>query len=204
MTGNCANTKERIFEEAVRLFSENGYPIVPLKDVAKAVHTSETTIYRHYKNKADLLNQIIKAFESKLQGYLPTKKQIDRYIETDTPAQLLQRCMGRLKDDEVMMMHRLHRITYMEQLTNAAARDLIFGKLHGETAKIIKYTLDKLIEKKSIPDFDTQFVSVLWAQSLFSDTVRWISDSSADASVRAYDMLFERMMEMVTTGKIPT
>ena len=202
-----SHTKERIFEEAVRLFSQKGYPVVPLKEVAKAVNVSEATIYRHYKNKADLLNEIIKTLEFKLDTYLPTQKQVDKYIETETPCQLLMRCTRQYKNDEIMMMSRLYRIAYMEQLTNPAARSLIVGKLHDETAKIIKYALDKLIEKELIRNLDTQFVSVLWARLAFANTVIWIGqyteEVSADVFVGIHNALFDRMIEMVTAEKAP-
>lgn len=52
-------TKEKILIEALRLFSVSGYKAVSLSDIAGKVGITKGALYRHYKNKRDILDSII-------------------------------------------------------------------------------------------------------------------------------------------------
>ena len=43
------NTKELILKEALRLFSDNGYDGVSVREISGAVGIRESAIYRHFK-----------------------------------------------------------------------------------------------------------------------------------------------------------
>ena len=53
------NTKERILENAIRIFSEKGYFGTSMRDVAKASECSLPTLYYHYTSKNDLFEEIV-------------------------------------------------------------------------------------------------------------------------------------------------
>lgn len=202
-----SNTKERIFEQATRLIAEKGYGKVNLREIAKAAGITEAAIYRHYENKAAILDDIIAKLKQKLASYLLTKNQVDSYIETDTTRQLLERCIGRFSQEDTPFMVRAYRIVYMEQLTNEAAMDLIISQLYEATAQSIQYVLDKLMERERIPAFDTWFFSMLWTQSMFAGAVLWMSryynGKPLEISAAQYNTISERIVDMAMNGKIP-
>lgn len=53
------NTKKRILDEALTLFSEKGYANVFVADIAKAVGIKAPSLYKHYKSKQDIFNAIL-------------------------------------------------------------------------------------------------------------------------------------------------
>jgi len=53
------NTKERIFEAAVDLFSKHGYHRTSIRDLAKAVGIKESSLYNHYSSKRSILDAIL-------------------------------------------------------------------------------------------------------------------------------------------------
>ena len=53
------NTKERIIEEALTLFSEKGYANVYVADIAEKVGIKAPSLYKHYKNKQAIFDAII-------------------------------------------------------------------------------------------------------------------------------------------------
>ena len=57
------NTKELILQEALRLFSDNGYDGVSVREISGAVGIRESALYRHFKNKQDIFDTIIKRIE---------------------------------------------------------------------------------------------------------------------------------------------
>ena len=50
------NTKKRILDEALTLFSENGYGNVYVAQIAEAVGLKAPSLYKHYKSKQDIFN----------------------------------------------------------------------------------------------------------------------------------------------------
>lgn len=53
------NTKEKIIDEALTLFSEKGYANVYVADIAERVGIKAPSLYKHYKNKQAIFDAII-------------------------------------------------------------------------------------------------------------------------------------------------
>ena len=47
------NTKERILEEALRLFSQNGYMGTSMNDIAAKLGVTKAALYKHYESKQE-------------------------------------------------------------------------------------------------------------------------------------------------------
>lgn len=62
------STEEKILKAATRLFSEYGYNGVSTKKIAEEAGVNEVTIFRHFTNKSNLLQTVIKhyAFEGNI------------------------------------------------------------------------------------------------------------------------------------------
>ena len=57
------NTKERIMEEALKLFAQTGYPGTSMSDIAGRLGITKAALYKHYAGKQDILNRIIHKME---------------------------------------------------------------------------------------------------------------------------------------------
>ena len=201
-----SGTKQNIFDVSVKLFSEKGYDAVSLREIAAEVGITNAAIYNHFSSKEAILNDIFATFKRKLDGYILKKAQVDRYIGTDTPRQLLERCIGRFVEDDMEFMANAYRITYREYLNNQLASELIIIQLHERTAKSIQYVLDSLIRSGSIPAIDTWSFALLWTQSMFSAAAIWVfrlfGGAALEASEVEYNVVSERLVEMALSGKV--
>lgn len=52
-------TKERILEEALRLFSHSGYIGTPMNDIATKLGVTKAALYKHYASKQEILDSIV-------------------------------------------------------------------------------------------------------------------------------------------------
>ena len=52
-------TKERIVDEALSLFSVNGYKGTTVKSIADAVGIKDSSLYKHFKSKQEILDTIV-------------------------------------------------------------------------------------------------------------------------------------------------
>jgi AcrR family transcriptional regulator len=60
------NTKQKILEASIDLFSQKGYDAVSIREIAREVNIRESSIYNHYKNKEAILDTIIDYFMSEI------------------------------------------------------------------------------------------------------------------------------------------
>lgn len=61
-------TKDRIVEEALHLFSMNGYDGVSVKDIANAVGIKDSSLYKHFSSKKKIFDTIIDAMSEKMNA----------------------------------------------------------------------------------------------------------------------------------------
>ncbi len=73
------DTKERISQTALEMFSKRGYSAVSIRDICKEVGIKESTVYYHFENKRDIFKtleaefiergqKLIDAFYGRLNG----------------------------------------------------------------------------------------------------------------------------------------
>lgn len=64
------DTKEKILEVSLALFAQKGFDGVSVREIAKEVGVRESALYKHYKNKEDILDKIIEEMISSIRnGY---------------------------------------------------------------------------------------------------------------------------------------
>lgn len=65
--GSNMDTKHRIMEEALTLFSEKGYANVYVADIAERVGIKAPSLYKHYKNKQAVFDAIIEEMKLRFE-----------------------------------------------------------------------------------------------------------------------------------------
>jgi AcrR family transcriptional regulator len=60
------NTKERILNISLELFSKHGFSGVSVRDIAKKVGVRESALYKHFKNKQDIFDSIIVVMKERI------------------------------------------------------------------------------------------------------------------------------------------
>lgn len=74
-------TKDKIFDTALDLFSKKGYDSVSVRTIASEVGIKESSIYNHYSSKKDILMSILNYFEEYFKGNLLDDENIRKLLE---------------------------------------------------------------------------------------------------------------------------
>lgn len=74
------NTKEIILSEALKLFADKGYDGVTVRDIAEKVNVQQSSLYKHYKSKEEILDSI---FTDMKQHYKNVTKEIQLPMDND-------------------------------------------------------------------------------------------------------------------------
>ena len=69
--------KERILEEALQLFSQNGYTGTSMNDIAAKLGVTKAALYKHYKSKQEILDSIV---EKASEYGLPEEQQGEDFL----------------------------------------------------------------------------------------------------------------------------
>ena len=59
MNSREKNTKERILEEALKLFARSGYMGTSMNDIAASLGVTKAALYKHYTSKQEILDSIV-------------------------------------------------------------------------------------------------------------------------------------------------
>lgn len=76
------STKEKISEEALALFSQNGYDGTSVEQIAEKVGIKAPSLYKHFKGKEDILNAIIDSAEIYYEESFGSEKHIGKLPES--------------------------------------------------------------------------------------------------------------------------
>ena len=60
-----SDTKERILLAALKLFARDGYEAVSVSDIAGALGMTKAALYKHYRNKRDIFDSILRRMEQR-------------------------------------------------------------------------------------------------------------------------------------------
>ena len=74
-------TKDKIFDAALDLFSKKGYDSVSGRTIASEVGIKESSIYNHYSTKKDILMSILNYFEEYFKGNPLDDENIRKLLE---------------------------------------------------------------------------------------------------------------------------
>jgi AcrR family transcriptional regulator len=126
-------TRERILQEAARLFRQRGFHGVGIEDIGATVGMSSTALYRHFASKLDLyvaLLETVAGFSEKLLREVYeangtpeealrqwTTGLVDRHLEHADLTALAHRERVTLPDDIRRALDRRWRLIYAENLS---------------------------------------------------------------------------------------
>ena len=131
------DTKDRILESALEIFSRDGYAGANLKDIAEAVGVVKSGFYRHYASKEELWNAVLDEMELYYaerfgsSGNMPAIPQ-----STDELKTLTLRMLDFTMHDKKIIMTR--KILLTEQFRDARVRAL--ATKHFGTAMEVLFT----------------------------------------------------------------
>ncbi|MCR5215089.1 MAG: TetR/AcrR family transcriptional regulator, partial [Eubacterium sp.] len=72
------STKQRILDEALTLFAENGYDGTGVNLIAERVGIKGPSLYKQYKGKEEILNALIDVAEERYEEMFGSEKNIGK------------------------------------------------------------------------------------------------------------------------------
>lgn len=162
------DTRERILEAAVDVFSDKGYYQTAVDDIVQASSTSKGSFYHFFPSKQGIFLALV----DRLHGLL--MRRVEAAIAKEQGA--LNKVDAALKAvlDDFAKHRRLARILLIEAAGLGHAFDEKLFELHQSFAQLIEKHLARAVEEGSIPPLDVELAAYAWLGAINEIVVRWL------------------------------
>lgn len=204
------DTKQRILDKALELFSERGYDSVSVDEIAKAVGIRGSSLYNHFSSKQAIFEAIVETTKAK---YEQDTGKINIHVQNviqDIPF------FTRINEDMLyekvkeIFEYSLHNETisrFRKMMTIEQFRSSQLAQLYSEryVDRIVNYHADifrALISCGEIVEDDPQMLAVMYVSPII--TFIGICDRQPDKEEQCLQMLKKHVQlfyQMVHCGK---
>lgn len=145
MSKNSAERRKQIIEAATRLFSQDGYKKVTIKQIAAECGITDAALYRHFNSKDDIYTEVLGAVKNRLAE----QEVLDKMAENTTIETLLKGLAEHVLDffSANGDIYRLMLYSALERHEHATR---VFTMVRGRYIQYLIEQLDLLYEKGEI------------------------------------------------------
>ena len=113
------NTKEKILEEALKLFAQSGYMGTSMNDIASKLGVTKAALYKHYKSKQEILDSIIEKMN---------ELDIERVKQYEMPEGDLEKVTAEYKEmafDKIKQFTKVQFLHWTEEEFSSCFRKML-------------------------------------------------------------------------------
>ncbi|MCD6397003.1 MAG: TetR/AcrR family transcriptional regulator [Spirochaetaceae bacterium] len=161
------NTKERIFEAAVDLFSKQGYHGTSIRDLAKTVGIKESSLYNHYSGKRSILDAIL---DYQMSGFKTAIAYLDKMEESSAsitdPVELWLAGMMEFVRILPPLTEPISRILINEMFLDEQCRRFVLNSMFTAQKNLTEQLLSDMHVRGMIKDCDIRKTAVQYVYML--------------------------------------
>lgn len=161
------NTKDRILDQALISFVENGYKGTNLRDFAAEMGLSKSALYSHYESKEAIWNTLIdkmEAYYSERFGspeHLPEiPKSLDEFVH------LVMNMVNFTIHDEKIILTR--KLLLAEQFRDDRVKELATKHFMKRTKDIFQRIFEKMMENGLLKKEDSDLLALVFTSPITS------------------------------------
>lgn len=125
------NTKEKIFDVSIDLFSQYGYDGVSIRQIAKEVGIKESSIYNHYQSKESILESILSYYINEMLKEEAPVMQPKENLNMDFDhfyKEGIDRFISKLSEEKMMKITRIFLVeSYHNEKIKKFIKEAIIG-----------------------------------------------------------------------------
>ena len=129
--------RERIVEEATRLFVANGFHGISMREIAEAVGISKAGLYYHFQDKEDLFIAILTANLERVEEIILAARQADPTTRGQI-SRMMQAILGQPPDQRAIIRLASQEIGHVSQAARADFGRLYRAKFTGQVEDMLR------------------------------------------------------------------
>lgn len=159
-----SETKKKIIDVSLELFSEQGYKGTTIRQIANAVGIKGSSIYNHFKGKDEILASIFSMYRPRSFRRKMLNTEYIEEIKTNP------NCFVSIFETEILNLYKdqhwnkVYKLFIMEMFQNKSVEELMKQNILEDAKKAFEFFFCELKKNKLIKDMDSDFI----ANELFS------------------------------------
>lgn len=153
-------TKDKIFDVSIELFSKKGFNEVSIRDIAAEVGIKQSSLYNHFTSKDEILKDIYELFKTEAVEVFPSLENLDDVIRKYTPKEFFKRGKNLFVEHMLnLRMEKVWRILFIEQASDQRAANMVLQESFKKSLIFIEKSLEKMSEQDKIRPINPRICS---------------------------------------------
>ena len=160
------NKKEKILEEALKLFAQSGYIGTSMNDIASKLGVTKAALYKHYKSKQEILDSIIEKMN---------ELDIERVKQYEMPEGDLEKVTAEYKEtafDKIKQFTKVQFLHWTEEEFSSCFRKMLTLEQyrepqmaqHPEVGSFPSCNFPEVIYSSNIPSIFPRIILFLFSR----------------------------------------
>ncbi len=184
-----SDTRQKILDVSLELFSQNGYSAVSIRDICKQVNIKESTIYYHYKNKQAIFDELLYQFEKKATMLM---EKLEQMLKTDNlvfEGNFFQAVSDNYFEQYLMddFCNKVMRLLLIEQFSSKEIHKKYDYWMFEKPLNFQCDVFSALVNLGAIRAGDCQYIAVKYYSPIYFFAQRWLfSDELTEENKTAF------------------
>lgn len=149
-------TIRNILDISADLFAKNGYDGVSMRQIAENAGIKESSLYNHFKSKADILENLFDEFITLVPRTRPSDEEIDRMLMLMEPEEVFKNIIFHVGGSVNRTQVNTSMIINFEKFRNPRAAEMYYKYVVKEPADYYERLINKMIERKMVKPVDAR------------------------------------------------
>ncbi len=169
-------TKQKILDAALDLFSQNGFSAVSIRDICKVVDIKESSVYYHFKNKQAILDELLQHFESIAASFMSQLDQALTITQKTVEGNIFEQTCDCFFEKYLLdeYCNKIMRLLSIERFSSDEIQEIydywIFDKPLNFQAKAFSLLMSRGVIKTA----DSKYLAIKFYAPIFLFTQRWL------------------------------
>ena len=170
------DTKQRILDVSLELFSQNGFSAVSIRDICRQVQIKESSVYYYFKSKQAIFDELLCLFENKASDMMC---QLDKALaeQTFSAEQNFYQTVCDTFFERYLMdtfCNKVMRLLLIEQFSNTTIQNVYERWMFTEPLSFQSKVFSVLMQVGVIQNADSEYLAVKYYAPIYFFAQRWL------------------------------
>lgn len=170
------DTKQRILDVSLELFSQSGFSAVSIRDICGRVQIKESSIYYYFKNKQAIFDELLCLFEKKASEMM---HQLDTALidQTFSAKENFYETVCNVFFESYFMdsfCNKVMRLLLIEQLNSNTVQKIYDRWMFAEPLSFQSKVFSILIQAGAIQNAESEYLAVKYYAPIYFFAQRWL------------------------------
>ena len=151
------NTKQKILDVALDLFSRKGYEGTNLQEIADSVGIVKSALYRHFKSKEELWNCLLQDLEVYYNERMGSRSNTNVLTSLKQLEEMTMQMLQFTMHDERIIKTR--KLLNIEQFSNERVSNLATKHFNDDLENMYTHVFKAMIKNGIMKDYDPQLLA---------------------------------------------